>query len=112
MAEFTLAALREQSEKKFGTFRIPELDVELVNALRLSKDARARLKEATEAKEKAEAEQDVQEHLSEVIRIVAKTPGQAEKLLKEIGDDVALLATVVENWSKGTQAGEASPSES
>lgn len=134
MAVFTLDALRDATEAKYGHTHIEDLGVVLVNPLRLKKDKKKALKEHQErvqkeqeeyekAKEAFEAgkrktapaepdEDEVFEQLAGIIRIVAETDAQAERLLEAVDGDVAFLSTVVSTWTEGTQSGEASSSES
>lgn len=105
----TLASIREATEAKYGS-TIVDLGkdkVELVNALRLGKTKREKLTELQK-----DEEIEVHEKLSQLVRLVAKTEAQAEKLLAAVGEDTAVLAEIVNTYTKGTQAGEASPSES
>jgi hypothetical protein len=105
----TLDSLRATVENKYGSTVIDlgDGEVELVNALRLGKKQRKALAEIA-----ADAELDVEERFGKLISVVAATPGQAKILLDRVDGDVPLLATIIETYTKGTQAGEASPSES
>lgn len=116
MASFTLNDIIAAADAKYGTTDIDlgEQTVVLINALRLSDAKRAEL-EAVQKRMSA-AEDDESENadqaamLRDALRIVAKTPDQAEALIAALGEDLALLVEVFERYSKGTQAGEASPS--
>lgn len=44
------------------------------------------------------------------LRLLASDKGVAEEFINEVGDNLAVLLHVFKSWSKGTQAGEASPS--
>lgn len=132
MPNYTLEDLHRATEKKYGHTSFDDLGVVLLNPLRLSKEKRAELKKAQEdwqkaqeAQEKARADYEagkrktapqndeedaVLKHLAHIIRIVAETEAQAEKLLDYADGDLAVLSTVVEMWTDGTSPGEASPS--
>lgn len=112
MASFKLDDIRAAAEAKYGATEIEIEDgktVRLVNALRLTKDKRALISALEDDAPEGE-EKDQEEGLFDLIRIVAETPAQAELLLAAVGDDLAILAEIVETYSKGTQMGEASPS--
>ena len=109
MATISLKDIQDAAEKKYGSLIIDlgEGDtVELVNALRLSKEKRRALT-ALEKREGADAE----DMLIESLRIVARDEHQANLLVQAVGDDLASLAEIMENYTKDTQVGEASPSQ-
>lgn len=107
----TLASVQETADQKFGALVIDLGDekVELVNALRLSKEKRAELSAVLSPEEEGT---DVEDMLVPMIRLVAKTPKQADALLDAVDGDMAVLSEIVNSYTKGTQAGEASSSES
>lgn len=87
--------------------------VRLLNPLRLSKEKRQKLIDTqrqldTDAEHAADIDQEAL--LSESIRIVAATPKQATFLLDAVGGDLAVLAEIFAEYSKGAQVGEASAS--
>jgi NACalpha-BTF3-like transcription factor len=120
MATFTLDSIREAAEKKYGStdIEIPEGTVRLLNPLRLSKEKRKALMSIqdrldTEEKEGEEKEEvDQEEILADAIRLVAEDAKLAEKLLKAVGDDMAMLAEIFSTYTGEAQVGEASASES
>lgn len=112
MATFTLDAIRAAAEAKYGSTDIeyaPGKVCVLQNPLRLSKTNRDALLGIQKELEADDADQF--EVLSKAIRLVAKTEAQGNGLLKAIGDDLAVLAQVFQDYSGGTQVGEASGSE-
>ena len=105
---FTLDDLRDAAEAKYGNFVIGNvgpkgIDVELVNALRLKKEAR----KALQALEDSPTNEDTEERMFETIRLIARTKGQADALLKELDGDLAVLALILEQYGSETQMGEA-----
>lgn len=110
MASFTLDDIRAAAEAKYGAMEIDLGDdvVRLVNPLRLSKAKRDELTAINDRLEEEGVDQEAVFH--DAIRLVAETPGQATKLLKAVGSDLAILAEVFENYGKTTQVGEASAS--
>ena len=105
---FTLDDLRDAAEAKYGNFVIGNvgpkgIDVELVNALRLKKEAR----KALQALEDASTNEDTEERMFETIRLIARTKEQANALLKELNGDLAVLALILEQYGSETQMGEA-----
>lgn len=109
---FTLADIRAAAEKKYGDFPVelgPGDVVVLRNALRLSKSERAALKRAQESMKAEDADEQVL--LEDCIRIVA-APGQGQRLVDAIGGDLTVLAETFSKYAEGTEAGEASGSES
>ena len=105
---FTLDDLRDAAEAKYGNFVIGNvgpkgIDVELVNALRLKKEAR----KALQALEDASTNEDAEERMFETIRLIARTKAQADALLKELDGDLAVLALILEQYGSETQMGEA-----
>lgn len=105
--DFTLDDLREAADAKYGSFLIhgvgpSGMTVELVNALRLPKEVRDRLNKLEEDKSIG-----AEESIPEILKMIAKTPKQGDALLKALDGDLAIMALIFENYSKGTQAGEA-----
>lgn len=117
MATFTLDDIREAAEAKYGSTDIPVGDVlvRLLNPLRLTKEKRSALMAAQKDLEAQEGEgvEDIDqvEVFQGILRLVAENEHQADVLIAELGDDLALLASVFEMYSAGTQAGEASASQ-
>ena len=117
MATFTLDDIREAAEAKYGSTDIPVGDVlvRLLNPLRLTKEKRSALMAAQKDLEANEGDEEVDvdqvEVFQGILRLVAENEHQAEVLIAELGDDLAILASVFEMYSAGTQAGEASASQ-
>ena len=110
MPKITLADIRDAAEKKFGPLVIEGVDggdVELLNPARLSKDKRAKLKDVV-----ADEELDEQDRLEQIVKVTAKTAADAKRLLSAVGDDLGVMAVILENYNQGSQMGEASPSAS
>lgn len=112
MSEFSLDAIREAAEKKFGStiIKVGEVAVELLNPVRLKKELRDELTKVQSDLDKDDADQ--QAILSRCIRLVAKTADQAETLLAAIGDDLGLLVSTFEHYAGAQESGEASASAS
>ncbi|MFF3249737.1 phage tail assembly protein [Actinacidiphila glaucinigra] len=113
MANFSLDSIRAAAEAKYGSTDI-ELSggftVRLLNPLRLDKDKRAELLTIQNKLDNEDVDQEVV--LSDAIRLVAENTKAADRLLKEVGSDLAVLAQIFETYGKGAQVGEASASES
>ncbi|MFE4451419.1 phage tail assembly protein [Streptomyces sp. NPDC056796] len=109
MATFSLDDIRAAADAKYGSTDI-QLDektlVVLRNPLRLSKAERDELSELQGLLD-GDGDVDQSEVLSNALRLVAKDKKIAEKLIGQVGDDLALLAQLFSTYSKGTQAGEA-----
>ncbi|MEU6959591.1 phage tail assembly protein [Streptomyces sp. NPDC045456] len=110
MASFSLDDIRAAAEAKYGSTDIELVDdtIRLLNPLRLPKLSRQKLTQLQDLMGGEDADQE--ELLSEAIRLVAETRKAADKLLKAIGGDLALLAEIFDRYGKGTQVGEASAS--
>lgn len=108
--KITLDDIRAAAEAQYGALEIEVggTTVRLLNLLRLSRKNRDAL---VAVQDKLSADGADQEALlKEAITLVAETPAQARALLKEVGDDLAVLATIFQRYVEGTQAGEASGS--
>jgi len=115
----TLDSIRAAAERKYGTYNIEVEEgvvAKLRNPLRLSKDERKQLKALQDRinDEPAEGEEreDQEDLLAEAIRLVAEHVPTANKLLRQVGDDLAVLAEIFEGYSAGAEVGEASASAS
>ncbi|MFD6636770.1 phage tail assembly protein [Micromonospora chalcea] len=104
---FTLDDIRAAAEAKYGSLEIPlgTTTARLLNPLRLSKKNRDALTSVQTRLDEEGADQEAL--LREALTVIAEHPAQAKALLKEIGDDLAVMATIFERYAKGTQAGEA-----
>lgn len=108
MAQFTLDDIRAAADAKYGSTDIELKDgtvVKLLNPLRLPKDNRDQLVKLQDELQADGADQEAL--LSKGIRLIAERPFQAEALLESVNGDLAVLATIFENYTEGTQAGEA-----
>lgn len=116
MASYTLDDIRAAADAKYGSTDIDLGEgrvLVLLNPMRLTKEERAELKAVQDDVNEDEVDEDAQlEGMREIIRVAARRSDLAEVLFAAIGDDVALLASVLEAYNKGTQAGEASASAS
>lgn len=119
--KFTLDAIREVAERKYGSTEIDLGDgtvVELQSILRLNssdrKSIQTKLKELEELSDSDETGQDGEldeglvEIASDILLMVAKSNGK--KLIREIGGDLVVTMQVLEAWLEDTQPGEASSS--
>lgn len=109
---FTLDDIREAAEAKYGSTDIAfGADMVLVmrNALRLSKSERAELANIQELLDEDGADQE--QILADAIVLVAQDKSVAKKFLKEINEDLAILAEVFGKYTGETQVGEASASQ-
>lgn len=110
MPTISLQDIRDAADKKYGPLVIEGVeggDVTLLNPIRLSKDKRAALSALDD-----DDSVDTQDKLESIIKIAAKTPGDAERLLGEFGDDLGQLAEALAHYTGGAQVGEASTSPS
>lgn len=107
----TLDDIRAAAEARYGSTDIDLGDgtvVKLLNPLRLPKEKRAKLTGLQDRLGVDGADQEAL--LAEALSTVAESPIKAAKLLKAVGGDLAVLASIFEAYSRGTQVGEASPS--
>jgi hypothetical protein len=121
MATFTVDSIRAKAEEKYASTDIELADgdvVSLLNPLRLSKAKRKKLMsiqdelDADEDKDGKKVEVDQEKILADAIILVADDATKAKALLKEVGDDMAVLAEIFSLYTGGTEAGEASASQS
>jgi len=115
----TLDSIRAAANAKYGSYDIAvdeSTTVKLRNPLRLSKDERATLRELQERinaePEEGQEAEDQGDLMAEAIRLVADHKPSANKMLREIGDDLAVLVQIFEGYIEGAQVGEASASAS
>jgi hypothetical protein len=106
----TLDDIRAAAEAKYGSLPIelPTCVVKLLNPLRMSKKNRDALTAVQEKLGEDGADQEAL--LREALSLVCENGPQAKALLKEVGDDLAVMATIFERYVEGTSSGEASPS--
>lgn len=111
MSAVTLDSIRAAVEKKYASFDIELSDgsiVRLQNAIRVSKENRQKLVNLQAELKKEDVDQVAL--LADCIRAVADTKAGAEALLKQVGNDLALLAEIFAQYGEATQVGEASAS--
>jgi hypothetical protein len=110
-AQFTLDAIREAAEAKYGATEIVVDDkttVRMLNPLRLPKTVRDAL---VAIREELTAEgADQAEIFRKCIVLVSEEEAKARILVDAVGDDLALLAEIFRTYTEGTSVGEASPS--
>lgn len=116
MATFTLDSIREAAEQKYAS---TDIDLgggdvlRMQNPLRLPKEKRKALMSIQDRlEEEGEEEVEQEEILADAIRLVADDEEMAEKLLEQVGDDMAVLAQIFSTYTGEAQVGEASASES
>ncbi|WP_371671226.1 phage tail assembly protein [Streptomyces sp. NBC_00289] len=111
MASFSLDDIRAAAERKYGSTDIEfgGETVRLLNPLRLPKGRRDELMSLQDQLGKDDTDQA--EVLAQAIRTVAESEKAADKLLKEVGGDLALLAEIFGHYGESTQVGEASASQ-
>jgi hypothetical protein len=118
MANVTLADIRTAADRKYGPFVVDlggGVQATLLNILRLSKEKRAeftaqqkRLEAAQEA-----ADQDLEQitgALRDLLRVLAESYADADRLLSALGDDNAVLMELWESYNEAATPGEALPS--
>lgn len=112
----TLDSIRQAADAKYGSFDIDLGDgnvTRLLNPLRLPEEQRADLKAVQRdlsASNESEEDVDQVELFERAIRVVAETKGQADRLLKLVNRDLAILAEIFTGYGENTQVGEASAS--
>lgn len=117
MAQFTLDDIRAAAERKYGSFDIEIADgevVRLLNPMRMTKEKRAELArlqkrmEALSSADEADLE-DVDEEvvIEEMLTTVCESPAKAKKLIRALGDDLAVKIALFNEYGEQTQAGEA-----
>lgn len=121
MAEsVTLDSIRRESERRYGNYAItlPDETVVVLRApLRLQSHERQTLREMQSAiadvqDSESYSDSDVLALLQGMIRVVAEDSDTGGQLVEAIGDDLATLQTMFENYTERTQSGEASHSAS
>lgn len=116
---FTLASLREETEKKFAPFVIGLSDgsqCELKSTLRLAADARKAVKGSLDELSKLDSEDESNDALDKITELISKIfyelADKPAKLLSDLHDadkqvQVALMSRVLTAWMGDTEAGEA-----
>ena len=104
---FTLDDIRTAAEAKYGSTDIQLGDgstCKLLNPLRLPKDKRTELVALQEAQSEDGA--DTEELLAQTLVLVADNAKVANKLIKEIGGDLTVLAEIFERFKQPGIVGE------
>lgn len=112
MPNVTLADIQAAADAKYGPYVIDMGDGQtctLLNALRLPKDKRREVMKLQDLQE--EDAENVDDHLMRMVELTAKSKGDATRLLRAVGTDLALLAEILEGYGKASELGEASASE-
>lgn len=107
MAQFSLDDIKAAADAKYGSTDIDFGDKTLVltNALRLPEEKREILLSIQDDLQAEGADQVAL--LRDALRAAATNDVVAEDFLAVVGDDLALLITVFDKYTSGTQAGEA-----
>jgi hypothetical protein len=122
---FTLDALRDAADKKYGSFRIeisPSKHTVLRSPMRISQAARTEVYRLIEEIAKVKGEDgEVDEESHEANEMAVRLVGEfftavgdrnTKALIDGIGDDLGLLLEVFSAYQSAVSLGEASPSES
>lgn len=117
MATMTLDELRADVERKYGDFVLALSDGTPVNlraGMRLPKEDRVALRELqrryselSEADEGGDREDELVDIVAGQIEVISDDAENARRLVSEIGDDLALLMSVMTAYMEATQPGEA-----
>jgi hypothetical protein len=82
--------------------------VVLEQALRLPKERRAEMRAAQDRMSAEDAtEDDIVAAMGDVFRAAAKDKAAVDRLLEQVGDDLAILKELLEGYGEATQAGNA-----
>lgn len=127
MATFSLDQIKAAADAKYGSLDIPLSDkqgdvVRLLNPLRMSEAQRAELRviqdklneisasqegEDEDAEPSEDAVKEQTDLIAEMLLAVAENKVAGKKLLDALGGDLAMTMVVFEQYTEGTQAGEA-----
>lgn len=110
MSNFTLDDFRAAADKKYGSLTIALSDgseVELLNVIRLPKAKRDALRDIQET---STEDLDEDAMLKQTISLVCKSEAQANRLFEQVGDDLAVLASILEAYQEKSDLGNASRS--
>lgn len=118
---FTLDMIRDAAEKKYGSFEVEIAEgeiVQLLNPMRMSKAKRVELHklqarmDALGKADEADLEGvDEEAVIEEMLTCVCESAPKAKKLLKALGDDLAMKIALFNEYGSHTSAGEASASQ-
>lgn len=101
-----LDALRAEAENKYKNLTVR--GVVFRGLMRVSKDDRKQFNDMMAARKAGESQdEDVTEFYRRMLMLVAEDKDEAEKLLDEVGEDAAVLDTLVTLYFERTQVGEA-----
>lgn len=100
-----LDALRAEANNKYKNLTVR--GVVFRGLMRVSKDDRKQFDDMMAARKAGEEQTDVTEFYRDMLMLVAEDKGEAEKLLEDIGEDAAVLDTLVSLYFERTQVGEA-----
>lgn len=100
-----LDALRAEANNKYKNLVVR--GVVFRGLMRVSKGERERFNEMMAARKVGEEQADVTEFYRDMLMLVAEDKPAAEALLDEIGEDAAVLDTLVALYFERTQVGEA-----
>lgn len=100
-----LDALRAEANNKYKNLTVR--GVVFRGLMRVTKAERERFNELTAARRDGEAQADVTDFYHDMLMLVAEDKAEAEALLNEIGEDAAVLDTLVSLYFERTQVGEA-----
>lgn len=112
----SLDQINSEVERRYAPFVVEDVpggDVAMLSPLRMPKPDRNRLLEMNDSLKAAQKSNDVQALLGlahDVVRLVS-VGKQGDRLLKAIGDDLAKLMYVLEQYMEAVQLGEVSRSE-
>ena len=100
-----LDALRAEANNKYKNLVVR--GVVFRGLMRVTKDERERFNEMMAARKASEEQTDVTDFYRDMLMLVAEDKPAAEALLDEIGEDAAVLDTLVALYFERTQVGEA-----
>lgn len=100
-----LDALRAEANNKYKNLTVR--GVVFRGLMRVTKAERERFNELTAARREGESQADVTDFYHDMLMLVAEDKAEAEALLNEIGEDAAVLDTLVSLYFERTQVGEA-----
>ena len=114
MPKISLDQINAEADARFGPFIIEDVpggDVVLRNVMRISKDARAKIRVLAQTieglnPESADDEAKGLASLRDFFAIIAEGDG-GKRLCKEVGDDAGRLMVLMEMYTEATQMGEA-----
>ncbi len=114
----TLQDLLEATDDEYGSFivRVNDIDCEFRSMLQLPRADRKALSEITSEDDEELDQDEDRDEILEVFhgwaKIVLVNDEQFEAVSNALGDNIARWKVLQDQWSKATNPGEASPSES